>query len=123
MVNGIYAFKGQGPHFPRKIFIYRDKKIFFFQSVGAYNPNGIIKEYSTFLSENKLTNAETIMYLRAIYEYLKDEKFEEILGIINSQEEIIKNDTNSGNTYVFMGAGSVSKVAHEIANDLRKMEK
>ena len=38
-------------------------------------------------------------------------------------EEIIKNDTNSGNTYVFMGAGSVSKVAHEIANDLRKMEK
>ena len=38
-------------------------------------------------------------------------------------EEIIKNDTNSGNTYVFMGAGSVSKVAHEIADDLRKMEK
>ena len=38
-------------------------------------------------------------------------------------EEIIKNDTNSGNTYVFMGAGSVSKVAHEIANDLRKMKK
>ena len=73
MVNGIYAFKGQGPHFPRKIFIYRDKKIFFFQSVGAFNPNGIIKEYSTFLSENKLANAETIMYLRAIYEYLKDE--------------------------------------------------
>ena len=37
-------------------------------------------------------------------------------------EEIIKKDRNNGNTYVFMGAGSVSKVAHEIANDLRKME-
>ena len=37
-------------------------------------------------------------------------------------EEIIKNDRDNGNTYVFMGAGSVSKVAHEIANDLRKME-
>ena len=37
-------------------------------------------------------------------------------------EDIIKNDRNSGNTYVFMGAGSVSRVAHEIANDLKKME-
>ena len=36
-------------------------------------------------------------------------------------EDIIKNDKNSGNTYVFMGAGSVSKIAHEIANDLKKM--
>lgn len=45
---------------------------------------------------------------------------------VQTQEEIeniIKNDRNSGNTYVFMGAGSVSRVAHEIANDLRKMEK
>ena len=33
LVNGIYAFKGQGPHFPRKIFIYRNKEIFFFQAL------------------------------------------------------------------------------------------
>ena len=38
-------------------------------------------------------------------------------------ENIIKNDKDSGNTYVFMGAGSVSRIAHEIANDLRNMEK
>lgn len=37
-------------------------------------------------------------------------------------EDIIKNDRNSGNTYVFMGAGSVSRVAHEIADDLKKMK-
>ena len=37
-------------------------------------------------------------------------------------EDIIKNDRNSGNTYVFMGAGSVSRVAHVIADDLKKME-
>ena len=37
-------------------------------------------------------------------------------------ESIIKKDRNSGNTYVFMGAGSVSRVAHEIADDLKKME-
>ena len=44
---------------------------------------------------------------------------------VQTQEEIesiIKNDRNSGNTYVFMGAGSVSRVAHEIADDLKKME-
>lgn len=73
LVNGIYAFKGQGPHFPRKIFIYRNKEIFFFQNIGAFNPDGVIKEFSIFLSKNKLTNNEIIMYLRAIYEYLKDE--------------------------------------------------
>ena len=45
---------------------------------------------------------------------------------VQTQEEIesiIKNDRNSGNTYVFMGAGSVSRVAHAIADDLKKMEK
>ena len=45
---------------------------------------------------------------------------------VQTQEEIeniIKNDRNSGNTYVFMGAGSVSGVAHAIADDLKKMEK
>lgn len=73
LVNGVYAIKGQGPHFPRKIFIYRNKEIFFFQNIGAFNPDGVIKEFSTFLSKNKLTNNEIIMYLRAIYEYLKDE--------------------------------------------------
>ena len=73
LVNGVYAIKGQGPHFPRKIFIYRIKEIFFFQNIGAFNPDGVIKEFSIFLSKNKLTNNEIIMYLRAIYEYLKDE--------------------------------------------------
>ena len=45
---------------------------------------------------------------------------------VQTQEEIeniIKNDRNSGNTYVFMGAGNVSGVAHAIADDLKKMEK
>ncbi len=27
LTDGIYAFKGQGPHFPRKLFIYHDKKV------------------------------------------------------------------------------------------------
>lgn len=34
-------------------------------------------------------------------------------------EELIKNDRNSNNSYVFMGAGSVSKLAHEIKNTLK----
>ncbi|MDO5088719.1 MAG: UDP-N-acetylmuramate--L-alanine ligase [Leptotrichiaceae bacterium] len=34
-------------------------------------------------------------------------------------EELIKNDRNSNNSYVFMGAGSVSKLAHEIKDILK----
>ena len=36
-------------------------------------------------------------------------------------ENLLKNGKDSGNTYVFMGAGSVSKLAHEIAQDLEKL--
>ena len=33
-VDGIYAFKGMGPHFPRQIFVYKREKIFIFNSRG-----------------------------------------------------------------------------------------
>ena len=36
-------------------------------------------------------------------------------------ENLLKSGKDSGNTYVFMGAGSVSKLAHEIAQDLEKL--
>ena len=60
------------------------------------------------------------------YDVTSESLAEKIGGNVRVQtqeeiEDIIKNDKNSGNTYVFMGAGSVSKIAHEIANDLKKM--
>ena len=58
---------------PEKYLFIETKKFSFFQNIGAFNPDGVIKEFSIFLSKNKLTNNEIIMYLRAIYEYLKNE--------------------------------------------------
>lgn len=43
--DGIYAFKGMGPHYPRQIFVYKEKKIFIFNSRGDYNPEGVIMEF------------------------------------------------------------------------------
>jgi len=36
--NGIYSFKGQGPHYPRKIFIFNNDMLFIFNNEGAFNP-------------------------------------------------------------------------------------
>ena len=32
--DGIYAFKGMGPHFPRRIFVYKGGRLFIFNSRG-----------------------------------------------------------------------------------------
>jgi len=74
LTDGIYAFKGQGPHFPRKLFIYHDKKLFIFKSKGAFDPVGVIKEYGIYLSQNKLPPNDAIRYLKAIYAYLDSER-------------------------------------------------
>ena len=37
-------------------------------------------------------------------------------------EKIVEESKNSGNTFVFMGAGSVSKVAHNIVDKLNANE-
>ena len=82
LTDGIYAFKGQGPHFPRKLFIYHDKKLFIFKSKGAFNPIGVIQEYATYLSHNNLSSEDAIRYLKAICEHLNDEFGETYGGLI-----------------------------------------
>ena len=74
LIDGIYTFKGQGPHFPRRLFIYHDKKLFIFKSKGAFDPVGVIKEYGIYLSQNKLPPNDAIRYLKAIYAYLDSER-------------------------------------------------
>ena len=74
LIDGIYTFKGQGPHFPRRLFFYHDKKLFIFKSKGAFDPVGIIKEYGIYLSQNKLSPNDVIKYLKAIYTYLDSER-------------------------------------------------
>lgn len=88
-VDGIYVYKGRGPHFPRQIFIYNDGKIYIFHANGFCNPKGIIQEYSLCLDSLLLTNRQTIDYLNAITRFL-DEENERTYG----REFIYINDIN-----------------------------
>ena len=73
-VDGIYAFKGMGPHFPRQIFVYKRKKIFIFNSRGDYNPEGVIMEFCSCIKKLNLTHKEIVDYLNVICLYLQEEE-------------------------------------------------
>lgn len=73
-VDGIYAFKGMGPHFPRQIFVYKREKIFIFNSRGDYNPEGVIMEFCSCIKKLNLTHKEIIDYLNVICLYLQEEE-------------------------------------------------
>jgi hypothetical protein len=72
--NGIYSFQGQGPHFPRRIFIYNDGSIFIFENEGAFNPKGIIQEFAVCIEKLNLTGRQVVKYLKAISNYLEQEE-------------------------------------------------
>ena len=44
--DGIYSFKGMGPHFPRRIFIFDKGQLFIFDSAGFNEPQEVIREFS-----------------------------------------------------------------------------
>lgn len=73
-VDGIYAFKGMGPHFPRQIFVYKREKIFIFNSRGDYNPEGVIMEFCSCIKKLNLTHKEIVDYLNVICLYLQKEE-------------------------------------------------
>lgn len=73
-VDGIYAFKGMGPHFPRQIFVYKREKIFIFNSRGDYNPEGVIMEFCSCIKKLNLTHKEIVDYLNVICLYLQEEE-------------------------------------------------
>ena len=68
--NGIYSFKGQGPHFPRLIFIYYNGRLFIFTNS---NINRVLEEYLKCISVLELSEADSIKYLKAISNYLHEE--------------------------------------------------
>lgn len=74
LVDGIYAFKGMGPHFPRQIFVYKREKIFIFNSRGDYNPEGVIMEFCSCFKKLNLTHKEIVDYLNVICLYLQEEE-------------------------------------------------
>ena len=71
--NGLYSFKGQGPHFPRCIFIFKNGKIFIFKSVGAFDFEGVLQEYMECIKLLSLSRTESLKYLKYIVHYLEEE--------------------------------------------------
>jgi hypothetical protein len=71
--DGIFSFQGQGPHFPRKIFIFNKGVLFIFKSDVTINPKGVIAEFLECVSKLKLDNIQVVDYLTALSEYVKNE--------------------------------------------------
>jgi len=71
--NGLYSFKGQGPHFPRCIFIFNNSKLYIFKSIGAFDFVGVLQEYLDCIKLLELNEADKVKYLKYIAVYLKDE--------------------------------------------------
>jgi hypothetical protein len=72
--NGIYSFRGQGPHFPRRIFIFNKGLLFIFDSEGAYNPKGVLEEFVQNIDILGLTNEQIVKYSKVISDYLEEEE-------------------------------------------------
>lgn len=71
--NDLYSFKGQGPHFPRCIFIFKNPNIYIFRSIGAFDFTGILTEYLECIKFLELTETERVLYLKSIASYLESE--------------------------------------------------
>ena len=74
--DGIYSFKGMGPHFPRRIFIFDKGRLFIFESEGYFDPQGVVHEFSQVIDSLRLTDNQVIQYSKAISEYLERESGE-----------------------------------------------
>ncbi len=68
--NGLYSFQGQGPHFPRLIFIYHNKLLYTFKNTSITE---VLEEYIECIDLLKLPEADSIKYLKLISDYLQDE--------------------------------------------------
>lgn len=75
--NGIYAYKGQGSEFPRRIFIYYNDKLYTFTSNYI---DKVLEEYLECIKLLGISERDRIIYLKEINDYLKIE-FMENYGI------------------------------------------
>jgi len=71
--NGIYSYRLMGPHFPRRIFIFKSPKIYIFKSIGAFDFVGVLHEYLECLKLLELSETERVLYLKTIASYLENE--------------------------------------------------
>ncbi len=71
--DGIFSFQGQGPHFPRRLFIYNKNTLYIFNSEGAFNPKGVLHEFSLAISQLHLSDQQVVVYCGAVSLYLSQE--------------------------------------------------
>jgi hypothetical protein len=71
--TGIYSFNLTGPHFPRRIFIFYNSKVFIFKSKGAFDSLGVLQEFIDCVKLLNISEADRIKYLKAISNYLQEE--------------------------------------------------
>lgn len=71
--SGVYSFNLNGPHFPRRIFIFGNNKTYIFKSVGAFDSIGILQEFIECIKLLNISEADSVKYLKAISNYLQEE--------------------------------------------------
>lgn len=71
--NGVYTFKGQGPHFPRRLFIFNGDKLYVFTSNYITE---VLKQFMECADSLQLSEVDQIKYLKKISNYLEDESEE-----------------------------------------------
>jgi hypothetical protein len=71
--SGVYAFDLTGAHFPRRIFVFYNNKIFIFRSKGAFDSLGVLQEFIDCVKLLKITESDRIKYLKIICKYLEEE--------------------------------------------------
>ena len=74
--DGIYSFKGMGPHFPRRIFIFDKGQLFIFDSAGFNEPQEVIREFSQAIDSLNLSPDHIVQYSKTISKYLEQESGE-----------------------------------------------
>ena len=74
--DGIYSFKGMGPHIPRRIFIFDKGQLFIFDSAGFNEPQEVIREFSQAIDSLNLSPDQIVQYSKTISKYLEQESGE-----------------------------------------------
>ena len=74
--DGIYSFKGMGPHFPRRICIFDKGQLFIFDSAGFNEPQEVIREFSQAIDSLNLSPDQIVQYSKTISKYLEQESGE-----------------------------------------------
>jgi len=71
--DGIYYYKGFGPHFARRIFIFNKGNIFIFENEGAFSPKSVLQEFVQSINQLELTDKQAVKYSKVISDYLEQE--------------------------------------------------